>query len=234
MSSANNNMQLEEIKEQAFQFARLDTPSPNFGISIHEYGEPEEDVMWSIEERFRDAMFYESLELLQSNYPLYRCEPVENYYFELIKALEDVGAAVYEDDDLPWQVKVEFDKAIYTMRFSGCVKMETMGLEERILLAEPGTFAQLLAMIQDVQIPHEEILQESMKLYHCQKIMRVSVLALIEDLLEEHSCGCSIHIRRNGRLSIMVYGREPESMHIFFTIETDLEHVRADVIAGLT
>ena len=226
-------MQLEEIKEKAFQIARLETPSPNFGISMHEHGETEEVTIWSIDDRFRDVMFYYSLELLQSNYPLYRYESLESYYFELIKALEDVGAAVYEHDDLPWRVRVEFDKVIYSLRVSECVKLETMGLEEIALMAEPGDIAQLLAMIQDVQIPHEEILQESLKLYHCQKIMRVSVMALIEDLLEEHSCGCSIHVRSNGKLCLMVYGCKPDNMDVFFTIETDLEHVRDEVVAGL-
>ena len=208
-------------------------PSPNFGISMQEYGETEEQVMKSIEDRFRDELFYSAMRQLHSQRPQYKYESLNRYYFELIKALEDVGAAVYEANDTPWQVIVEFAQATYRLRVSGSVKMGPPILDNVSMRTEPNETAQLIALIQDVQGPGEEILKESMKLYSCEKIMRTSALALIEDVLEEHSCGCSIHISGKDKMKIMVYGRKPQNKDLLFTFRTDLGNIRKDLLKKL-
>lgn len=226
-------MKLEQIKNKAYREARRKAPSPNFGTSIHEYGETHEQVMHSIEEKFRDEMACSALHLLHSTHPRYAYESLNSYYFELIKAFEDVGASVYEINHTPWNVKVEFPKAEYCLRVSGSVKLDCSFIESITMHAAPSEVAQLLAMIQDIQIPHDHIFKESLKLYSCEKIMRTSALALIEDVLEEHSCGCSIHISGKDKMKILVYGRKPENMEIFFTLHTDLEKLREELIAKL-
>ena len=226
-------MELEKIKRKAYRAARRETPTPNFGTSMHEHGETEEQVMHSIEEKFRDEMACSALHLLHSTHPRYVYESLNSYYFELIKAFEDVGASVYEINDTPWNVRIEFPKADYCLRASGSVKFDCSFIESITLHAAPSEVAQLMAMIQNVRIPYAEILKESLKLYNCEKIMRASALALIGDVLEEHSCGCSIHISRKDKLNMMVYGKKPENMEIFFTLHTDLENIRKELSAKL-
>ena len=226
-------MTLEQIRDEAWREAVRKAPSPNFGISMQEYGETEEQVMKSIEDRFRDELFYSAMRQLHSQRPQYKYESLNRYYFELIKALEDVGAAVYEANDTPWQVIVEFAQATYRLRVSGSVKMGPPILDNVSMRTEPNETAQLIALIQDVQGPGEEILKESMKLYSCEKIMRTSALALIEDVLEEHSCGCSIHISGKDKMKIMVYGRKPQNKDLLFTFRTDLGNIRKDLLKKL-
>ena len=226
-------MKLEQIKNKAYREARRKAPSPNFGTSIHEYGETHEQVMHSIEDKFRDEMACSALHLLHSTHPRYAYESLNSYYFELIKAFEDVGASVYEINHTPWNVKVEFPKAEYCLRASGSVTMDCSFIESTTMHAAPSEVAQLLAMIQDVQVPGEEILKESMKLYSCEKIMRTSALALIEDVLEEYSCGCSIHISGKDKMKILVYGRKPQNKDLLFTFKTDLGNIRKDLLKKL-
>lgn len=226
-------MKLEQIKNKAYREARRKAPSPNFGTSIHEYGETHEQVMHSIEDRFRDELFYSAMRQLHSQRPQYKYESLNRYYFELIKALEDVGAAVYESNDTPWIVQVEFAQATYRLRVSGSVKMGPPILDSVSMRTEPNETAQLIALIQDVQVPGEDILKESMKLYSCQKIVRTSAHHLIDDILHEHSCSCSIYVCENVKMKILVYGRKPENKDLLFTFRTDLGNIRKDLLKKL-
>lgn len=131
-------MKLEQIKNKAYREARRKAPSPNFGTSIHEYGETHEQVMHSIEEKFRDEMACSALHLLHSTHPRYAYESLNSYYFELIKAFEDVGASVYEINHTPWNVKVEFPKAEYCLRASGSVKLDCSFIESTTMYAAPA------------------------------------------------------------------------------------------------
>lgn len=226
-------MTLEQIRDEAWREAVRKAPSPNFGISMQEYGETEEQVMKSIEDRFRDELFYSAMRQLHSQRPQYKYESLNRYYFELIKALEDVGAAVYEANDTPWQVIVEFAQATYRLRVSGSVKMGPPILDNVSMRTEPNETAQLLAMIQDVQVPHDYIFKESMKLYSCQKIVCTSAHHLIDDILHEHSCSCSIYVCENEKMKIMVYGNKPQNKDLLFTFKTDLGNIRKDLLKKL-
>ena len=142
-------MQLEQIRDKAYSDAIRRVPNPSFGASIHEYGETEQEVLKSIDDRFRDEV------------------------------------------------------------------------------------ARLLAMIQEIQIPSEAIFEESQKQYKWHQVMKVSALRLIEDVLKEHNCGCSIHICGKDRLKLMVYGKIEDDMNDIFTIHTNLKNIRNDLIARL-
>jgi hypothetical protein len=226
-------MTLEQIRDEAWREAVHNVPNANFGISMQEYGETEEQVMKSIEDSFRDELFYSAMRQLHSQRPQYKYESLNRYYFELIKALEDVGAAVYESNDTPWIVQVEFAQATYRLRVSGSVKMGPPILDNVSMRTEPNETAQLIALIQDVQVPGEEILKESMKLYSCQKIVRTSAHHLIDDILHEHSCSCSIYVCENEKMKIMVYGNKPANKDMVFTFRTDLGNIRKDLLKKL-
>ena len=99
--------------------------------------------------------------------------------------------------------------------------------------ADPNETAQLLAMVQDIQIPSEDILKESLKRYKWHEVMTVSIVRLIEDVLMEHNCGCSIHICGKDRIKLLVYGKAPDNMNDLFTIHTELKNVRTDLLARI-
>jgi hypothetical protein len=64
-------------------------------------------------------------------------------------------------------------------------------------------------------------------------VIEVSALRLIEDVLKEHNCGCSIHICGKDRLKLMVYGKIDDDINDIFTIHTNLKNIRNDLIARL-
>ena len=57
-------MQLEQIRDKAYSDAIRRVPNPSFGASIHEYGETEQEVLKSIDDRFRDEVFIRSIHLI--------------------------------------------------------------------------------------------------------------------------------------------------------------------------
>ena len=95
-------MQLEQIRDKAYSDAIRKVPNPSFGASIHEYGETEQEVLKSIDDRFRDEVFIRSMELLHEKRPKYRYESPEGYYFELTEAFKSAGASIliFRDDPL--------------------------------------------------------------------------------------------------------------------------------------
>ena len=226
-------MQLEQIRDKAYRDARRRVPNPSFGASIHKYGETDQEVMKSINDRFRDEMFVRSMELLHEKRPKYAYGSLEGYYFELIDSLKSAGALISTVSDDAWSTKVTFSKAIYRLRLSGVIKLEIPFFENVTMNADPDETAQLLAMIQDIQIPSEAILDESLKLYKWHEVMTVSVVRLIEDVLMEHNCGCSIHICGKDRIKLLVYGKIDDDINDIFTIHTNLKNIRNDLIARL-
>ena len=226
-------MQLEQIKDKAYRDVIRRVPNPSFGASIHEYGETEQEVLKSIDDRFRDEVFIRSMELLHEKRPKYAYESLESYYLELIEALKSAGAAVSVVSGDAWSMDVRFGDMVYRLRLSGVVKLENPIMEDVTMNADPNEVARLLAMIQDIQIPSEAILDESLKLYKWHEVMTVSVVRLIEDVLMEHNCGCSIHICGKDRIKLLVYGKDPDNMNDIFTIHTDLKNVRTDLLAWI-
>ena len=226
-------MQLEQIKDKAYRDVIRRVPNPSFGASIHEYGETEQEVLKSIDDRFRDEVFIRSMELLHEKRPKYAYESLESYYLELIEALKSAGGAVSVVSGDAWSMDVRFGDMVYRLRLSGVVKLENPIMEDVTMNADPDEVARLLAMIQDIQIPSEAILDESLKLYKWHEVMTVSVVRLIEDVLMEHNCGCSIHICGKDRLKLMVYGKIDDDMNYIFTIHTNLKNIRNDLIARL-
>ena len=226
-------MQLEQIKDKAYRDVIRRVPNPSFGASIHEYGETEQEVLKSIDDRFRDEVFIRSMELLHEKRPKYAYEYLESYYFELIEALKSAGASVSAVSEDSWSMDVRIGEVVYRLRLSGVVKLEKPIMEDVTMNADPDEVARLLAMIQDIQIPSEAILDESLKLYKWHEVMTVSVVRLIEDVLMEHNCGCSIHICGKDRIKLLVYGKDPDNMNDIFTIHTDLKNVRTDLLAWI-
>ena len=226
-------MQLEQIRDKAYRDAIRRVPNPSFGASIHKYGETEQEVLKSINDRFRDEMFARSMELLHEKRPKYAYDSLEGYYFELIDSLKSAGAILSTISDDAWSTKVTFSNATYRLRLSGVIKLEIPFFENVTVNADPNETAQLLAMIQDIQIPSEDILKESLKRYKWHEVMTVSIVRLIEDVLMEHNCGCSIHICGKDRIKLLVYGKDPDNMNDIFTIHTDLKNVRTDLLAWI-
>lgn len=226
-------MQLEQIRDKAYSDAIRRVPNPSFGASIHEYGETEQEVLKSIDDRFRDEVFIRSMELLHEKRPKYAYESLESYYFELIEALKSAGASVSAVSDDSWSMDVRIGEVVYRLRLSGVVKLEKPIMEDVTMNADPDEVARLLAMIQEIQIPSEAIFEESQKQYKWHQVMKVSALRLIEDVLKEHDCGCSIHICGKDRLKLMVYGKIEDDMNDIFTIHTNLKNIRNDLIARL-
>lgn len=226
-------MQLEQIRNKAYRDARRRVPNPSFGASIHKYGETDQEVMKSINDRFRDEMFVRSMELLHEKRPKYAYESLESYYLELIEALKSAGAAVSVVSGDAWSMDVRFGNMVYRLRISGVVKLENPIMEDVTMNADPNDAAWLLAMIQDIHIPSEDILDKSLQLYKWHQVIEVSALCLIEDVLKEHNCGCCIHICGRDRLQLLVYGKEEDNMKDFYTIHTDLTNIRNDLIARL-
>lgn len=226
-------MQLEQIKDKAYRDVIRRVPNHSFGISIHEYGETQQEVLTSIENRFRDKLFIRSMELLHEKRPKYAYESLESYYLELIEALKSAGAAVSVVSGDAWSMDVRFGDMVYRLRLSGVVKLENPIMEDVTMNADPNDAARLLAMIQDIHIPSEDILDKSLQLYKWHQVIEVSALRLIEDVLKEHNCGCCIHICGRDRLQLLVYGKEEDNMKDFYTIHTDLNNIRNDLIARL-
>lgn len=226
-------MQLEQIKDKAYRDVIRRVPNHSFGISIHEYGETQQEVLTSIEDRFRDKLFIRSMELLHEKRPKYAYESLESYYLELIEALKSAGAAVSVVSGDAWSMDVRFGDMVYRLRLSGVVKLENPIMEDVTMNADPNDAARLLAMIQDIHIPSEDILDKSLQLYKWHQVIEVSALRLIEDVLKEHNCGCCIHICGRDRLQLLVYGKEEDNMKDFYTIHTDLNNIRNDLIARL-
>lgn len=226
-------MQLEQIKDKAYRDVIRRVPNPSFGASIHEYGETEQEVLKSIDDRFRDEVFIRSMELLHEKRPKYAYESLESYYLELIEALKSAGGAVSVVSGDAWSMDVRFGDMVYRLRLSGVVKLENPIMEDVTMNADPDEVARLLAMIQEIQIPSEAIFEESQKQYKWHQVMKVSALRLIEDVLKEHNCGCCIHICGRDRLQLLVYGKEEDNMKDFYTIHTDLNNIRNDLIARL-
>ena len=226
-------MQLEQIKDKAYRDVIRRVPNHSFGISIHEYGETQQEVLTSIEDRFRDKLFIRSMELLHEKRPKYAYESLESYYLELIEALKSAGAAVSVVSGDAWSMDVRFGDMVYRLRLSGVVKLENPIMEDVTMNADPNDAALLLAMIQDIHIPSEDILDKSLQLYKWHQVIEVSALRLIEDVLKEHNCGCCIHICGRDRLQLLVYGKEEDNMKDFYTIHTDLNNIRNDLIARL-
>lgn len=226
-------MQLEQIRDKAYSDAIRRVPNPSFGASIHEYGETEQEVLKSIDDRFRDEVFIRSMELLHEKRPKYAYESLESYYFELIEALKSAGASVSAISDDSWSMDVRIGEVVYRLRLSGVVKLEKPIMEDVTMNADPDEVARLLAMIQEIQIPSEAIFEESQKQYKWHQVIEVSALHLIEDVLKEHNCGCSIHICGKDRLKLMVYGKIDDDMNDIFTIHTNLKNIRNDLIARL-
>jgi hypothetical protein len=187
-------MELEQIRDKAYRDARRRVPNPSFGASIHKYGETDQEVMKSINDRFRDEMFVRSMELLHEKRPKYAYESLESYYLELIEALKSAGAAVSVVSGDAWSMDVRFGDMVYRLRLSGVVKLENPIMEDVTMNADPNDAALLLAMIQDIHIPSEDILDKSLQLYKWHQVIEVSALHLIEDVLKEHNCGCSCNI----------------------------------------
>ena len=226
-------MQLEQIRDKAYSDAIRRVPNPSFGASIHEYGETEQEVLKSIDDRFRDEVFIRSMELLHEKRPKYAYESLESYYLELIEALKSAGGAVSVVSGDAWSMDVRFGDMVYRLRLSGVVKLENPIMEDVTMNADPNDAARLLAMIQDIHIPSEDILDKSLQLYKWHQVMKVSALRLIEDVLKEHNCGCSIHICGKDRLKLMVYGKIDDDINDIFTIHTNLKNIRNDLIARL-
>lgn len=226
-------MQLEQIKDKAYRDVIRRGPNHSFGISIHEYGETQQEVLTSIEDRFRDKLFIRSMELLHEKRPKYAYESLESYYLELIEALKSAGAAVSVVSGDAWSMDVRFGDMVFRLRLSGVVKLENPIMEDVTMNADPNDAARLLAMIQDIHIPSEDILDKSLQLYKWHQVIEVSALRLIEDVLKEHNCGCCIHICGRDRLQLLVYGKEEDNMKDFYTIHTDLNNIRNDLIARL-
>lgn len=226
-------MQLEQIRDKAYSDAIRRVTNPSFGASIHEYGETEQEVLKSIDDRFRDEVFIRSMELLHEKRPKYAYESLESYYLELIEALKSAGAAVSVVSGNAWSMDVRFGDMVYRLRLSGVVKLENPIMEDVTMNADPNDAARLLAMIQDIHIPSEDILDKSLQLYKWHQVMKVSALRLIEDVLKEHNCGCSIHICGKDRLKLMVYREIDDDMNDIFTIHTNLKNIRNDLIARL-
>ena len=226
-------MQLEQIKDKAYRDVIRRVPNHSFGISIHEYGETQQEVLTSIEDRFRDKLFIRSMELLHEKRPKYAYESLESYYLELIEALKSAGAAVSVVSGDAWSMDVRFGDMVYRLRLSRVVKLENPIMEDVTMNADPNDVARLLAMIQDIHIPSEDILDKSLRLYKWHQVIEVSALRLIEDVLKEHNCGCCIHICGRDRLQLLVYGKEEDNMKDFYTIHTDLNNIRNDLIARL-
>lgn len=226
-------MQLEQIKDKAYRDVIRRVPNHSFGISIHEYGETQQEVLTSIEDRFRDKLFIRSMELLHEKRPKYAYESLESYYLELIEALKSAGAAVSVVSGDAWSMDVRFGDMVYRLRLSGVVKLENPIMEDVTMNADPNDAARLLAMIQDIHIPSEYILDKSLQLYKWHQVLKVSALRLIEDVLKEHNCGCCIHICGRDRLQLLVYGKEEDNMKDVYTIHTDLNNIRNDLIARL-
>jgi hypothetical protein len=226
-------MQLEQIKDKAYRDVIRRVPNHSFGISIHEYGETQQEVLTSIEDRFRDEVFIRSMELLHEKRPKYAYESLESYYFELIEALKSAGASVSAVSDDSWSMDVRIGEVVYRLRLSGVVKLEKPIMEDVTMNADPNDAALLLAMIQDIHIPSEDILDKSLQLYKWHQVIEVSALHLIEDVLKEHNCGCSIHICGKDRLKLMVYGKIDDDINDIFTIHTNLKNIRNDLIARL-
>ncbi len=226
-------MQLEQIRDKAYSDAIRRVPNPSFGASIHEYGETEQEVLKSIDDRFRDEVFIRSMELLHEKRPKYAYESLESYYLELIEALKSAGAAVSVVSGDAWSMDVRFGDMVYRLRLSGVVKLENPIMEDVTMNADPNDAARLLAMIQDIHIPSEDILDKSLQLYKWHQVIEVSAMHLIEDVLKEHNCGCCIHICGRDRLQLLVYGKEEDNMKDFYTIHTDLNNIRNDLIARL-
>jgi hypothetical protein len=226
-------MQLEQIKDKAYRDVIRRVPNPSFGASIHEYGETEQEVLKSIDDRFRDEVFIRSMELLHEKRPKYAYESLESYYFELIEALKSAIASVSAVSDDSSSMDVRIGEVVYRLRLSGVVKLEKPIMEDVTMNADPYEVARLLAMIQEIQIPSEAIFEESLQLYKWHQVIEVSALRLIEDVLKEHNCGCCIHICGRDRLQLLVYGKEEDNMKDFYTIHTDLNNIRNDLIARL-
>jgi hypothetical protein len=226
-------MQLEQIRNKAYSDAIRRVPNPSFGASIHEYGETEQEVLKSIDDRFRDEVFIRSMELLHEKRPKYAYESLESYYLELIEALKSAGGAVSVVSGDAWSMDVRFGDMVYRLRLSGVVKLENPIMEDVTMNADPNDAALLLAMIQDIHIPSEDILDKSLQLYKWHQVIEVSALHLIEDVLKEHNCGCSIHICGKDRLKLMVYGKIDDDINDIFTIHTNLKNIRNDLIARL-
>lgn len=226
-------MQLEQIRDKAYSDAIRRVPNPSFGASIHEYGETEQEVLKSIDDRFRDEVFIRSMELLHKKRPKYAYDSLESYYLELIEALKSAGAAVSVVSGDAWSMDVRFGDMVYRLRLSGVVKLENPIMEDVTMNADPNDAARLLAMIQDIHIPSEDILDKSLQLYKWHQVIEVSAMHLIEDVLKEHNCGCCIHICGRDRLQLLVYGKEEDNMKDFYTIHTDLNNIRNDLIARL-
>lgn len=226
-------MQLEQIRDKAYSDAIRRVPNPSFGASIHEYGETEQEVLKSIDDRFRDEVFIRSMELLHKKRPKYAYDSLESYYLELIEALKSAGAAVSVVSGDAWSMDVRFGDMVYRLRLSGVVKLENPIMEDVTMNADPNDAARLLAMIQDIHIPSEDILDKSLQLYKWHQVIEVSALHLIEDVLKEHNCGCCIHICGRDRLQLLVYGKEEDNMKDFYTIHTDLNNIMNDLIARL-
>ena len=226
-------MQLEQIRDKAYSDAIRRVPNPSFGASIHEYGETEQEALKSIDDRFRDEVFIRSMELLHEKRPKYAYDSLEGYYFELIDSLKSAGAAVSVVSGDAWSMDVRFGEVVYRLRLSGVVKLENPIMEDVTMNVDPNEAARLLAMIQDIHIPSEDILDKSLKLYKWHQVLKVSALRLIEDVLKEHNCGCCIHIIGRDWLQLLVYGKEEDNMKDFYTIHTDLNNIRNDLIARL-
>ena len=226
-------MQLEQIRDKAYRDARRRVPNPSFGASIHKYGETDQEVMKSINDRFRDEMFVRSMELLHEKRPKYAYDSLVSYYLELIEAMKSAGGAVSVVSGDAWSMDVRFGDMVYRLRLSGVVKLENPIMEDVTMNADPNDAARLLAMIQDIHIPSEDILDKSLQLYKWHQVIEVSALHLIEDVLKEHNCGCSIHICGKDRLKLMVYGKIDDDMNDIFTIHTNLKNIRNDLIARL-
>lgn len=226
-------MQLEQIKDKAYRDVIRRVPNHSFGISIHEYGETQQEVLTSIEDRFRDKLFIRSMELLHEKRPKYAYESLESYYLELIEALKSAGAAVSVVSGDAWSMDVRFGDMVYRLRLSGVVKLENPIMKDVTMNVDPNDAARLLAMIQDIHIPSEDILDKSLQLYKWHQVIEGSALRLIEDVLKEHNCGCCIHICGRDRLQLLVYGKEEDNMKDFYTIHTDLNNIRNDLIARL-
>ena len=128
---------------------------------------------------------------------------------------------------------VRIGEVVYRLRLSGVVKLEKPIMEDVTMNADPDEVARLLAMIQEIQIPSEAIFEESQKQYKWHQVIEVSALHLIEDVLKEHNCGCSIHICGKDRLKLMVYGKIDDDINDIFTIHTNLKNIRNDLIARL-
>ena len=118
------------------------------------------------------------------------------------EVLKSAGSAVSVVSGDAWSMDVRFGDMVYRLRLSGVVKLENPIMEDVTMNADPNDAALLLAMIQDIHIPSEDILDKSLQLYKWHQVIEVSALHLIEDVLKEHNCGCSIHICGKDRLKL--------------------------------